>query len=67
MITCQGFDGTVTFEISGVSGPVRLVDPMDGSIYELGHDIIKDAGNGLYLFENIPCKDYPLILTFGEF
>lgn len=67
MITCQGFEGTVSFELSGLCGPVRLVDPMDGSVYELGNDIMKDAGNGLYLFENIPCKDYPMILTFGEF
>lgn len=67
LITCQGFEGSVTFELAGVSGPVRLVDPMDGSVYELGEDVMKDEGNGLYLFENIPCKDYPLILTFENF
>ena len=40
---------------------------MDGSIYRIGEDIMKDNGNGLYLFEHIPVKDYPLILTFGDF
>lgn len=67
MVTCSGFEGSVTFEISGVSGQIRLIDPMDGSIYEIGNDIMKSGGNGLYTFENIPVKDYPLILTFGEF
>ena len=67
MVTCSGFEGSVTFEISGVSGQIRLIDPMDGSIYEIGNDVMKSGGNGLYTFENIPVKDYPLILTFGEF
>jgi hypothetical protein len=29
--------------------------------------VMKDMGNGLYLFENIPVKDYPLLLAFGDF
>ena len=65
--TVQSYDGTATFEISGVSGDVRLVDPMDGTVYKIGDDIMKDYGNSLLVFENIPVKDYPLILTFGEF
>lgn len=65
--TVQNYDGTATFEISGVLGDVRLVDPMDGSVYKIGDDIVKDYGNSLLVFENIPVKDYPLILTFGDF
>ena len=65
--TIQSYDGTATFEMSGVSGEVRLVDPMDGSVYKLGDDIMKNYGNSLLVFENIPVKDYPLILTFGDF
>ena len=67
LITCQGYDGTVTFEIAGICGDVKLIDIMDGSVYELGNDVMKDMGNGLYLFENMPVKDYPLILTVGDF
>ena len=67
LITCRGYEGTVTFELGGICGSVRLVDPMDGSVYELGGDMQKNMGNGLYLFEHIPVKDYPLILTFGDF
>ncbi len=67
LVTCCGFEGSATFELSGVSGEVRLVDPMDGSIYEIGEKIMQDKGNGLFKFTNIPIKDYPLIITFGEF
>lgn len=67
MVKCQGYEGSVTFELAGVEGEVRLVDPMDGSIYEIGDDVMKDMGNGLYVFEHLPVKDYPLILTFGNF
>ena len=67
LITCKGYEGSTTFELAGVHGKVRLLDPMDGAIYELGNDIMKDGGNGLFVFEYLPIKDYPLILTFGDF
>lgn len=67
LVTCQGYEGSVTFELAGVQGAPRLIDSMDGTIYALGDDIVKDCKNGLYLFENLPVKDYPLILTFGNF
>lgn len=67
LVTCQGFDGAASFEIGGVEGDVHLVDPWDGSVYELGDGIVKNMGNGLYAFEHLPVKDYPLILTFGNF
>ncbi|MBQ8387567.1 MAG: beta-galactosidase [Clostridia bacterium] len=67
LITVQGYEGSTTLEIAGVNGDVHLIDPMDGSVYKIGDDIMKDLGNGLYAFENIPLKDYPLILTFGNF
>ena len=40
MVSCQKYEGTVTFEISGVSGEVKLVDPWDGSVYEIGEGIM---------------------------
>ena len=67
LTTIKGYDGTVTFELAGVCGKVCLVDPMDGSIYAVGENVMKDLGKGLYLFENIPVRDYPLFLTFGNF
>lgn len=67
LITTHGYEGSATFEIAGVSGEVRLIDPMDGSVYTIGDDIMQAMGNGLYLFKNMPVKDYPLIITFGDF
>ena len=67
LTTTQGYDGTVTFELGGIRGEVRLIDPMDGSVYALREDVMKDMGNGLYLFENIPVRDYPFLLAFGDF
>ena len=66
MMTVKGYEGSATFEISGVQGDVRLVDPMDGAIYEIPSEILT-VTNNLYKFKNIPVKDYPLILTFGDF
>ena len=45
----------------------RLVDIMDGSIYEIPDDMIEDKGNNVYDICGLPVKDTPLILTFGDF
>lgn len=67
-ILTETYDGECSFKISAekVSGEVRLVDMLDGSIYELDekHFTIED---GYYRFKNIPIKDSPLLITFGEF
>ena len=67
MITVQGYEGSVTFEVSGVKGEAKLIDPMDGSIYAIPETIMTKTENNLYSFKNIPVKDYPLIITFGDF
>ena len=66
MITVKDYEGSVTFELTGLTGDVRLIDPMDGNIYELGDDVVSKYDH-LYSFKNLPIKDYPLILTFGDF
>ena len=67
MITVKDYESTVSFELSGVCGEVRLIDPMDGCVYALPEDIMTRQQNTLVIFKNIPVKDYPLILTFGDF
>ena len=67
MITVKDYESTVSFELSGVCGEVRLIDPMDGCVYALPEDIMTRQQNTLVTFKNIPVKDYPLILTFGDF
>ena len=65
------FESTVTFEVA-VKGlireKIRLVDPMDGSVYTVPDTVMKSAANGHVLrFEHLPVRDYPLFLTFGDF
>lgn len=46
-------------------GDVSLVDPLDGTVYELPPEIMqRDAFGGIKL-SLLPIKDYPLILIFG--
>ena len=39
---------------------------MDGWVYELPSGMKKQDG-GVYLLDEIPVRDYPLVLTFGDF
>jgi hypothetical protein len=66
MITVQSYESTTTVEIAGAFGEPKLIDPMDGSVYCLS-ELYEDLGHGLYKFNNIPIKDYPLLIAFGGF
>ncbi len=59
------YTGTVTMSES-VSDEVHLVDPMDGSVYELPESMIHHDGFGSCRLIHIPIKDYPMFLIFGE-
>ncbi|MBQ8311068.1 MAG: beta-galactosidase [Clostridia bacterium] len=67
MVTFGSYEGSATFELSGVAGDVHLIDPMDGNIYEIPAEIMTRTESNLYTFKNIPIKDYPLFITFGDF
>ena len=45
---------------------VRCVEGTPGA-YKLEGNIARELGGGLYRFDNIPVRDYPLIITFGDF
>lgn len=61
------FDSTVSFKITNVPGDLHLVDLLDGSIYEIPSNMIENSGFGTITVKNIPVRDYPLLLTFGNF
>ena len=71
----DGFDGYIADAGSYQGATVgrvanRVADAqfsMDGAIYMIGGDIVSELGDGIYRFENIPVRDYPLIITFGDF
>ena len=66
-ILTTSFEGTISFQIYSEYDKVRLVDIMDGSIYEIPESIMTRDEFGLYKFEHLPIKDTPMLLTFGEF
>lgn len=61
------FESTCSIETVALKGDIRLIDPMTGDIYSIPETIFEDCGSGRYIFNNLPIKDYPLILTFGNF
>ena len=60
-------ESTITVECAEISGTPRLVDLLDGSIYEIPESILKHNKNNFMTFQNLPLRDYPLLLTFGDF
>ena len=50
---------------AGLPEKMSLVDLMDGTIYGVS-GFIEKTGSGI-IIKNIPAKDYPMLLTFGEF
>ena len=57
------FEGAVTVEFA-MQGEVHLVDPMDGSVYQI--DGIETNEHGVTWIHNLPIRDYPLFLVAGE-
>lgn len=45
----------------------RVVDVMDGSIYEIPEEMIERKGHGVYRINDMPVKDTPLLLVTGDF
>ncbi|MBE6596342.1 MAG: hypothetical protein E7641_01610 [Ruminococcaceae bacterium] len=59
------FEHAVTLNCADLGEP-HLVDPMDGTIYEIPENMIeKDSFGGMKL-RLLPIRDYPLFLVFGE-
>ena len=61
----SSFEGTISFD-AALPGDVRLIDPMTGDVYALPDHMAVHDGACLHL-NNLPLKDYPLILAFGRF
>ncbi len=62
------FEGTVSFQVAGVAGKeVHLVDLMTGKVYDFPKELMETVNSGVTWFHNIPVKDYPLMITFGDF
>ena len=66
-IMTTSFESTISMEIYSEYDKVNLVDVMDGSIYEIPAGVMERDKSGMYFFKNLPIKDSPLIITFGDF
>jgi hypothetical protein len=60
------FESTVTIQVAALDTRIQLIDLLDGTIYEIPSNMIENE-DGCLLLKNIPIKDYPLLLTFGNF
>ena len=61
------YKSLITLELYTEYKDIKLVDVMDGSIYEIPEALIEDKGDGVYVIKELPIKDTPLILTCGDF
>lgn len=61
------YEASTTFEVAGVSGTPRLIDLLTGNVYEIPENLIERRKHGILVFRNIPLRDFPLLLTFGDF
>ena len=51
---------------TAIEEKIRLLDPMDGTIYELSENMLTKYDWGNDILKLLPIKDYPLFLIFGD-
>ncbi|MBQ9789441.1 MAG: beta-galactosidase [Lentisphaeria bacterium] len=61
------YEATISIEAAGIKGEIRLVNLLDGNIYEIPEKYIERNSNGAVILKNMPLLDYPLMITFGDF
>ena len=66
-IMTTDYRSSITLEFYSKYDSINLVDIMDGSVYEIPSSMIEDKGDGVRIIKELPIKDTPLVLTFGEF
>ncbi len=67
LVTQKDFESTVSFELYCGTNNVRLIDPRDGSVYEIPDSVMSSSDGKLFSFKNMPVKDYPLIIAMDDF
>ncbi len=61
------FESTLSVQAARLPKEVRLIDLMDGTVYKLPENKVEWQTDRCVLLKNLPLKDYPLLLTFGDF
>lgn len=61
------YEASISLKIARQSDEYRLVNLLDGSIYKIPDKLQSKLSPGCVQFNNLPLRDYPLLLTFGDF
>ncbi len=61
------YEATVSFECSALPEKMRLIDMIDGTVYKIPDSMMEKDEYGTVHVHNLPIKDYPMVLTFGDF
>ena len=63
------YDGSFSLLAANLPRPIRLVDLMDGTVYSIpaSRMIPSKFSKKTFTLKSLPLKDYPLLLTFGDF
>ncbi|MBN2712752.1 MAG: beta-galactosidase [Planctomycetes bacterium] len=61
------YESTITLEVAAIPGKAALVDLLDGNVYSIPESMVDDNGRGHRMFKNLPLKDYPMALIFGDY
>ena len=60
------FQSTISLQVVPFGRNIRLIDLMNGRIYKIPTEMTEE-NDGAVALNNIPVKDTPLLLTFGDF
>ncbi len=66
-IMTSDFESTISLQAVYKGDDIKIVDLMDGSIYKLPEDMYEKDNFGVYQINNLPVKDYPMLIMFGDF
>lgn len=61
------YESFISVEAAALPEPLRLIDLIDGQVYELDPDKVIRDKTGYVRCMHIPLRDYPLLLCFGDF
>jgi len=62
----QDFESAVSFCYASFDDLPKLVDPMDGTVYEIPEEMMEKNAYGGIILHRLPIRDYPLLLVFGS-
>ncbi len=60
-------DETMSFDVFCSTERPKLIDPMTGNVYAIGDEKVEPIGPGSFQLKNLPLREYPLFLVFGDF